>query len=174
METTNKVTDSKFNNLDDKTKLALALELKKESKATKVKEIINIDLDDINLLNELKKINVKNPISTNSGTEQEKKYKYESLIKDYITLSKEEKRKQEKIIRVKARKQRNKFLNNILFYFQEKNEKELKESIKLFKVFYLATYFLNDYSINSLADSRSDDDNILKVKLILNIIKNQK
>ena len=174
MKTGKKVIDSKFSNLDEKTKIALASELKKESKATKVKELVLTNLDDNNLLNELKKIKLINPISTNNGNEQEKKYRYDSLIKDYSTLNRDEKRKQEKIIRIKARKQRNRFLNNILFYFQEKNKEQLKISIKLFKVFYLTTYFLNDYSINSLADSRSDDDNILKVKLILNIIKNQK
>ena len=174
MKATNKVNDSKFNNLDEKTKNALALELKQQSKEVKVKELVNTNLDDNNLLNELKKIKVINPTSTNNGTEQEKKYKYESLIKDYSTLSKEEKRKQEKVTRVKARKQRNKFINNILFYFQEKNKESLKESIKMFKEFYLTTYFLNDYSINSLADSRSDDEIIIKVKLVLNIITNQK
>lgn len=168
-----KTQENKFANLDEKTKMALASELKKQEKETKTEKLININLDDNNLLNELKKIKVKNPTSVNN-TDTEKKYRYEILIKDYASLSIEEKRKKEKIIRVKARKQRNKFINNILFYFQEKNKEQLKETIKLFKVFYLETYFLNDYSINSLADSRSDEDNIVKVKLALNIISNQK
>lgn len=59
MKNQEKSINSKFNYLDDKTKEALAKELKSQEKEVKTAKIVNTNLDDNNILNELKKLDIK-------------------------------------------------------------------------------------------------------------------
>lgn len=80
----------------------------------------------------------------------------------------------DKKIRMKIRKDRNKFLDNIIFYQSQNLKDDLKKEIKSFDKFYKDTYLLNDYSLNSICQNNSDDDTKLKCKLVLEIIKRNK
>ena len=72
--------------------------------------------------------------------------------------------------RTKIRKQISDKIDNVIFYFNEKNEEKLKESIKDFKDFYLETYILNDYSINSIYANHVEQIKKDKLKITLDII----
>ena len=164
------------NNAKEQTKLnnALALELKKQEKETisnsKVSNILNADLDNKALMTELQKITLPSKqINTNKGM-----FKFDTLIENYNTISKEEVKKQTKVIRRKARNKRNSLLLSICKEFKDNNTKQVKELVKDFNTFYKEYYLLNDYSINSIARSSSDKDNIVFISLGLQIVKNSK
>lgn len=80
----------------------------------------------------------------------------------------------DKKIRQKIRKDRNKFLDNIIFFATSDLKTELKKEINSFDKFYKETYLLNDYSLNSICQNNSDDDTKIKCKLVLEIIKRNK
>ena len=72
------------------------------------------------------------------------------------------------------RKQRNKFVDNVLFFKSQKNNVELKKEIESFNKFYKETYILNDYSLNSICQNNSDNETKIKVKMFLQIVKSFK
>lgn len=116
-------------------------------------DLDNLDTENINLLvSELSK-NLKQKKETN-----DKMYKIEV-----------DKKKRQFL-----RKQRNKFVDNVLFFKSQKNEIELKKEIESFNKFYKETYLLNDYSLNSICQNNSDNETKIKVKLFLQIVKSFK
>ncbi len=121
--------------------------------------LLNLDLDsldtnNINLLvDELSK-----------GLKQKKESNKEKMYKIEVD------KKQRQILR----KQRNKFVDNVLLFHSQKNEIELKKEIDLFNKFYKETYILNDYSINSICQNNSDNETKIKVKVFLQIVKSFK
>lgn len=88
----------------------------------------------------------------------------------------------EKIYKIKAdkkerqilRKKRNTFFDNIIFYFANKMQTELKKEIESFNKFYKETYLLNDYSVNSICQNNSDKETIIKAKTFLQIVLKNK
>lgn len=122
-------------------------------------QLLNLDLDsidDTNFENLLK--NVSSTIKQQK-TDKERIYKKENLTKSD---------------RQKLRKNRDKFLNNVILFFQNKDTENLKKEIQSFDKYYKETYFKNDYSQNSICQNNSDTDTKLKVKLFLEIIKKSK
>ena len=108
---------------------------------------------------------------------------FESLIKDVSKNIKQKKENErdkiyknevDKKERQILRKKRNKFIDNVLFFYTQKQTKELENEIKEFEKFYKETYFLNDYSDNSIMQNNSDNETKIKVKLFLKIVKNSK
>lgn len=116
-------------------------------------DLENLDSENINLLvNELSK-----------GLKQKKETK-DKMYKIEVD------KKQRQILR----KQRNKFVDNVLFFKSQKNEIDLKKEIDLFNKFYKETYILNDYSTNSICQNNSDNETKIKVKVFLQIVKSFK
>jgi len=160
--------------LDQKTKEALAKELKKQEKEvinnSKVSNLIDADLDNKSLMTELAKITIKDKqVNSNSGM-----FRFNTLIDNFDTLSKEEKKKLTKPLRRKLRNKRDNLLISIVKQFKANDLKELKKTIKEFNIFYKESYLLNDYSINSIARSSSDKENIIFITLALQVVKNNK
>lgn len=153
-------TDKKIVDLTNPIKKENFLEAKKKQikEGTKATTDIFANLDFVNIQNQLKNVNVEKAKNVN---EQHFIYKFE---RDNLDSQKAQSK------RTKIRKQINKKIDNILFYFKEKNEKDLKLSVKDFKEFYLETYILNDYSINSIYANHVDKDKKDKLKLALDII----
>jgi len=167
METSKK---ENLKNLDAKTKKALEIEKNKQAKAKQLKDNLDKKVDNVNLLKQLKNIDIpKESLNNVAGM-----FKYSELIKDYANLSKEEQKKQTKQLRKKIRKQRNVLLFGICEAFKQKNNTVLKDLIKQFNIFYKETYLLNDYSLNSIARNSSDKENLILFNISLNIIKNFK
>lgn len=159
METTNvtsekSIADKKQNVIEKRKE-----EIKNSS--NKVKSIIDTDLSTLDL-NNIKDLLSKSKLKVEKeSNERFQMYKFERLgLSD-----KEEKRE-----RTKVRKQRNKFIDNILYFLSVDKTKELKAEIKSFKEFYLKTYTLNDYSIKSIASDNSDKETLEKVKFMFAII----
>ena len=121
--------------------------------------LLNLDLENLDtnnfdlLVNQLSK-NIKQKKENN---------------RDIIYKNEADKR-QRQILRHK----RNIFINNIILFHSTKNETELKKEINLFDKFYKENYLLNDYSINSIMKSNSDNDTKIKVKIFLEIVKKNK
>jgi len=131
------------------------LEAKKEA----IKKGINFNnLDFKNLLNATSKIKVEKVKNVN---EKHFIYKFE---RENLDSQKAQSK------RTKIRKQIANKIDNILFYFNEKNEIEVKKSIKDFKAFYLETYILNDYSLNSIYANHVEQIKKDKLKLVFDII----
>lgn len=130
-------------------------QIKKGEKATK--DIFQ-NLDFVNIANALKNVNVEKVKNVN---ERHFIYKFE---REGLNSQKAQS------MRTKIRKQINKKIDNVLFYFKEKDLENLKNSVKDFKEFYLKTYILNDYSINSIYANHVDEDKKNKLKLCLDII----
>jgi len=129
------------------------------------KSIIDLDLESLDLDN-IKSLLSKSNIKTDKNVnERFQMYKFERLE----LTEKEEKRQ-----RTKIRKQRNKLVDNILYFFSNEKQKELVEEIKSFNKFYLDTYTLNDYSLKSLCNDNSDKDTKEKITFVLAIISKQK
>lgn len=63
--------------------------------------------------------------------------------------------------------------NNILFFAKGKKMEDLQDAIKKFRSFYKETYRRNDFSIDSLSQSRNDARNA-GISLALDIIKSAK
>lgn len=155
---------------------ALKAEKKADAKVLKVKAL-EANLDDNNLINELKKVTVKKPTKASiieAKGPREMKYRYATLIPGHSDMDEKGKAKAEKVLRKKIRKNRNNFLDSIISLHQAKNIKALNEEVTKFKAFYMETYSLNDYSLNSLADTRSDEDILIKVRLVLDIVSKSK
>lgn len=132
------------------------IEAKKES----IKKGIDFNNTDfVNLLNQTKKINVE---KRNSVNEKHFIYKFE---RENLSAQKAQS------MRTKIRKQISNKIDNVLFYFNEKNEVELKKSIGEFKDFYLKTYILNDYSLNSVYANHVEQIKKDKLNFVFNIIK---
>lgn len=125
------------------------------------KSILDIDLNNIDADN-LKDLLNKSSVKINKEVnERFKMYKFETLS----LTDKEEKRK-----RTKIRKQRNKFIENVLYFFQTDKKNELAKEIKEFISFYKSEYCLNDFSLKSLANDNSDKDTKEKIVFMLKII----
>lgn len=157
--TSEKAIKENKNNLIEKRKAEI------KNSELKAKSILDLDLDKLdndNLLDLLSKSKLKVEKESN---ERFKMYKFETLE----LTEKEEKRK-----RTKIRKQRNKLIDNILYYFSNKKEKDLKDEIKLFNSFYKENYILNDYSLKSIASDNSDKDTKEKITFMFEIIKRTK
>lgn len=142
---------------------------KKEIK--NVKEIIATSknlMNDENLLNlDLENLDENNINLLVSELSKNLKQKKESNDKMYkIEVDK----KKRQILR----KQRNKFVDNVLFFKSQKNNVELKKEIESFNKFYKETYILNDYSLNSICQNNSDNETKIKVKMFLQIVKSFK
>lgn len=76
-----------------------------------------------------------------------------------------------KQLRNKLRNRLKSICNNIFFYTKSENVELLKAEIQKFDEFYKANYRINDYSANSLTNSK---DQLQNVELTLNIIKSVK
>jgi hypothetical protein len=76
-----------------------------------------------------------------------------------------------KQLRNKLRNRLKSICNNIFFYTKGENIDALKAEIVKFDEFYKANYRINDYSANSLTNSK---DQLQNVELTLNIIKSVK
>ena len=76
--------------------------------------------------------------------------------------------------RQKIRRTRDRFVNNILFYFAEKMQSELKKEITEFQKFYTSVYIVSDYSLESLASNNSDKETKVNIRLALQVIKQSK
>ena len=144
-------------------------EVIKNSLKTISDEELLSSLDSLNLDAQLEKLAPKK--ASNTTNNEVKKFNYLKLINDYEALNKDEKKKAEKDIRKKARRLRNKFIDNTLFWASQKDISNLKQQKERFNSFYKEYYSLNDYSINSIADARSDKDTLQKVELFIRIIK---
>ena len=146
---------------------------KTEKKEVKnVKEIISTSknlMNDENLLNlDLENLDSENIDLLVSELSKNLKQKKESNKEKMYKI--EVDKKQRQILR----KQRNKFVDNVLFFKSQKNEIELKKEIDLFNKFYKETYILNDYSLNSICQNNSDNETKIKVKMFLQIVKSFK
>lgn len=117
------------------------------------------NVDFLNLLSQTSKIKVEKNKSVN---EKHFIYKFERTNVDS---------KKAQSLRQKIRKQINSKVDNILFYFNQKDELNLKSTILDFKNFYVETYILNDYSIESIYATHIDIEKRNKLKLALDIIK---
>lgn len=162
--------------LDEKTLKALAKEKAKQEKEvianSKVKGILNADLDNKNLMDELAKITITDPNSLSGN--RVRMYRFNTLIEGYDDMEEKERKVKEKLMRKKIRKTRNNFFNQVLFLFKSENQKELKGAIKSFMEFYKETYLVNDLTLSSIVDSRTDKDMVIKATLFLQVIKNNK
>ena len=76
--------------------------------------------------------------------------------------------------RQKIRRTRDRFVNNILFYYSEKLQNELKKEITEFQKFYTSVYIVSDYSLESLASNNSDKETKVNIRFALQIIKQSK
>jgi hypothetical protein len=76
--------------------------------------------------------------------------------------------------RQKIRRTRDRFVNNILFYYGEKQTDELKKEIANFEKFYSTVYVLSDFSLDSLASNNSDKETKVNIRLALQIVKQTK
>ena len=80
----------------------------------------------------------------------------------------------DKKIRNSLRKKRDRFIDNVLFFKNQKMNNELKNEITEFNKFYKETYALNDYSLNSICSNNSDNDTKIKAKVFLQIVLKSK
>ena len=163
------MTQAEKNKLDSKTLKALEQEKKVLNNTKKVDSIINVDLDNKSLMTELMKITIKDNVKENVQM-----FRFETLIKGFNSLDKEEQKKKAKQIRKKARKLRTMYCNQLCNSFKNKETKELKQTIKSFNSFYKEYYVLNDYSIKSLCRNSSDNETLILVTLALQVVKNNK
>lgn len=115
--------------------------------------------DFLSLEKKVSSLKVKEKVSSN---ERKKMYKFENS-----NLTKEETKK----LRQKMRTIRNRFANNVILHFQQKNEELLKKEVKEFKEFYLKNYILNDYSLISISFNNRDKETINLLNPFLEIVK---
>ena len=155
-----------------------------ETKKVTTKKVQNSEIE-TQTINEI--LNSKNLMNDenllNLDLENLDNVNFESLIKEVSKNIKQKKEtSKEKLYKIEVdkkqrqilRKKRNKFIDNILFFYTQKQNKELENEIKEFEKFYKETYFLNDYSDNSIMQNNSDNETKIKVKLFLKIVKNSK
>lgn len=133
-----------------------------EIKDTKVDFLAN--LDKVNFTKLEKKISIKSKIeektSSNNDTEI---YIYSDDIKDN--------QNKRKSFRNKMRTKRQNFENDILKFYSENKDNELKESIKQFLLFYKENYTTNDLSLYSIIKNNTDTDKMKKTEEFLKVIK---
>ena len=155
-----------------------------ETKKVTTKKVQNSEIEN-QTINEI--LNSKNLMNDenllNLDLENLDNVNFESLIKEVSKNIKQKKEtSKEKLYKIEVdkkqrqilRKKRNKFIDNILFFYTQKQNKELENEIKEFEKFYKETYLLNDYSDNSIMQNNSDNETKIKVKLFLKIVKNNK
>ncbi len=148
-------TDKKIVNLNDATTKEKFVNAKKES----IKNGIDLNsLDFLNLETSLKNVNVTKSKNVN---ERHFIYKFE---RDGLDSQKAQSK------RTKIRKQINSKIDNIIFYAKEKDKDNLEKSVKEFKEFYLETYILNDYSLNSIYANHVEQIKKDKLSLAFKII----
>jgi hypothetical protein len=154
--TTNVVETKKVVDLNNPTTKANFIEAKKEA----IKKGIDFNnLDFANLLNQSQSIKVEKQNSVN-----EKHFIYKFEREDLSKQKAQSKRNQ-------IRKKIEKLNDNVIYYFQNKNVVELEKSVELFKIFYLETYILNDYSLNSVYANHVEQIKKDKLKLVFDIIQ---
>ena len=133
-----------------------------EIKDTKVDFLAN--LDKVNFTKLEKKISIKSKIedkaSSNNDTEI---YIYSDDIKDN--------QNKRKSFRNKMRTKRQNFENDVLKFYSENKNNELKESIKQFLLFYKENYTTNDLSLYSIIKNNTDTDKMKKTEEFLKVIK---
>lgn len=133
-----------------------------EIKDTKVDFLAN--LDKVNFTKLEKKISIKSKIedkaSSNNDTEI---YIYSDDIKDN--------QNKRKSFRNKMRTKRQNFENDVLKFYSENKDNELKESIKQFLLFYKENYTTNDLSLYSIIKNNTDTDKMKKTEEFLKVIK---
>jgi len=127
---------------------------KNEVKNSKNSIFENADFS--NLENAISKIKVKESVN-----DKKLMYKFE---KENFS-QKETKRKRQQL-----RNKRNRYANNIILYFQQKKETELKKEISEFEKFYLENYILNDFSILSISSNNRDKETTEILESMLKII----
>lgn len=152
MTTTNVTTEKKL--LNDKN---LIIEKRKNQiKNSETSIFENVDF--MNLEHKIKDLKVKEKISK----DRQKMYKYPSECNT---------KELEKRFREARRKDIKKYSNNIILFFQQKNEIELKKEVNSFNEFYLKNYILNDYSILSISSNNRDEFTLTFITPMLEIIK---
>ena len=152
--TTKKVTPTTTKDLDNAKQNLIAQ--RKESLKNSEKSIFE-NVDFMNLEKQVLKVKVSEKLTN----ERKLMYKFERTIKD---------KAKEKQLRTKIRKQRNAFANNIILCFQKKNEIDLKKYVSEFEKFYLETYILNDFSLQSISFNNRDKDVEILLTSMLQII----
>ena len=128
----------------------------RKNEVKNAKNSIFENADFSNLENTISKIKVKESIN-----DKKLMYKFE---KENLS-QKEAKRKRQQL-----RNKRNRYANNIILYFQQKKETELKKEVSEFKKFYLENYILNDFSILSISSNNRDKETTEILESMLKII----
>lgn len=130
-------------------------------------QLAEMDLDEINIytLLELLENNetLKEKLTTKKGS-KEGMYKKDAKKEN----------ESDKNFRSRIRKERNTFTENILKYFQNKDDASLKKEIVSFNKFYKETYLLNDYTVASVARLNSDKVTLSKLNLMFQVVKRTK
>ena len=133
-----------------------------EIKDTKVDFLAN--LDKVNFTKLEKKISIKSKIEEKTSSNNDNEiYIYSDDIKDN--------QNKRKSFRNKMRTKRQNFENDILKFYSENKDNELKESIKQFLLFYKENYTINDLSLYSIIKNNTDTDKMKKTEEFLKVIK---
>lgn len=133
-----------------------------EIKDTKVDFLAN--LDKVNFSKLEKKISIKSKIEEKTSSNNDNEiYIYSDEIKDN--------QNKRKSFRNKMRTKRQNFENDILKFYSENKDNELKESIKQFLLFYKENYTTNDLYLYSIIKNNTDTDKMKKTEEFLKVIK---
>ena len=150
-------------NLSPKTEKNVATN--KNAKVETKKELSFLDnLDNVNFDSLEKKIQIKSKIEDKASSNNDIEiYIYSEDIKDN--------QNKRKSFRNKCRTKRQNFENDILKFYSENKNNELKESIKAFLIFYKENYSINDLSLYSIIKNNTDTDKMKKTEEFLKVIK---
>lgn len=137
----------------------------KSAKVETKKELSFLDnLDNVNFDSLEKKIQIKSKIEERTSSNNDNEiYIYSDEIKDN--------QNKRKSFRNKCRTKRINFENDILKFYSENKNKELKNSIKAFLIFYKENYTINDLSLYSIIKNNTDTDKMKKTEEFLKVIK---
>jgi len=137
------------------------------------KDLDNVQLDVLNLT-QFKSLRKNKDNVSKKKLVSVKRDMYNSTIFESIDIKNNVIQLDRKKVRKQIRNKRNKFVNNILFYFDNNQLNDLKSSITSFNIFYKDVYTLNDYSLKSIASNNSDKETLKDLKQFLFIMKNRK
>ena len=115
---------------------------KKVATTEKKSNLLDINLDSLNFDKIEKKIQIKTKIEEKKSSSKDLIYKFQ--LDNNLTD------KQKKSFRTKLRNKRINLEKDILKYYSENNNSELKKEISNFIAFYKENYILNDFSLYSL------------------------
>lgn len=132
------------------------------------KESVNVEQ------NRLTSINLSQFADKLSNVELKEKREKETLYKYPDGWTKEKINSEEgKHFRNKLRNRLKSICNNIFFYAKGENVEMIKLEIQKFDAFYLENYRINDYSVNSITNSKDQKANIELTLAIIKSVKEQ-